>query len=155
MNARRDVPQTMRALKTLFRALVDRVGGCEAAAACARPGRSQIASYYDMTSEAFAPIDVISDLEAAAQEPLVTSELARRQGYVLVPVEPQGNGELPASMAAFGREVSEVFSTYADAMADGKLCDAEREDLERQLLDVVRVAQGSVAVLRRQRGASA
>lgn len=155
MNARRDIPQSMRALKTLFRALVDRVGGCEAAAACARPGRSQIASYYDMTSEAFAPVDVIADLEAAAQEPLITTELARRQGYVLMPIEPQGNGELPASMASFGREVAEVFSTYADAMADGNLSRGEAEDLERQLLDVVRVANGSIAVLRRQREASA
>lgn len=150
MNARRDIPPTMRALKTLFRALVDRVGGCEAAAACARPGRSQIASYYDMTSEAFAPIDVVVDLEAAAQETLITSEMARRQGYALVPIEPQGNGELPTSMASFGREVAEVFATYADAMADGKLSRDEAEELERQLLDVIRVANGAVAVLRRR-----
>lgn len=150
MNARRDIPQTMRALKTLFRAIVDRVGGCDAAAACSRPGRSQIASYYDMTSEAFAPVDVVADLEAAAMEPLITAELARRAGYALVPVDAQGSGELPSSMAAFGREVAEVFATYAEAMADGKLERCEAEHLQRQLLDVIRVANGSAALLRRR-----
>jgi hypothetical protein len=150
MNARRDIPQSMRALKSLFRALVDRVGGCEAAATCTRPGRSQIASYYDMTSEAFAPVDVVADLEAVAQEPLITAELARRAGYALVPIEPHGNGELPASMAAFGREVAEVFATFAESMADGTLSRDEAEAMQRQLLDVIRVGNGALAVLRRR-----
>jgi hypothetical protein len=151
MNARRDIPQAMRALKTLFRVLVvDKVGGCDAAAACTRPGRSQIASYYDMSSEAFAPVDVVADLEAAAQEPLITAELARRAGYALVPVDAHGNGELPASMAAFGREVAEVFATFAEGMADGTLSRDEAENLQRQLLDVIRVGKSAVAVIRRR-----
>lgn len=83
-------------LRTAFRRLVKAVGGVEAGAGMTRVSKTTLATYYDRNSvpQAWAPMDVIIDLEDAAGEPLVTRELARALGYELVPAvdEPQSAG---------------------------------------------------------------
>lgn len=44
MSPRRDIPEAHRALKALFRVLLGRCGGLDAAAASVRVGRSKLAT---------------------------------------------------------------------------------------------------------------
>jgi hypothetical protein len=152
MSPRRDVPEAHRALKTLFRAVLQRCGGLDAAASCVRVGRSQLANYTDMHSDQFAPLDVVAELEAVAGEPLVTAELARRAGCLLVPMVTGGEESLAQYMAQLGRELGEVFAGYAGAMADdGRVDAAEAEGMERELGDLIRVATRALGTLRQGR----
>lgn len=153
MSPRRDIPEKDRALKALFRVLLTRCGGLDAAATCVRVGRSQLANYTDMHSDQFAPADVVAELEAVAGEPLVTAELARRAGCILLPVAGEGDGQLTQDMAALAKEVGETFAAYGHAMAnDGQVDAVEAERVERELADVMRVAAQALNHLRRARG---
>lgn len=153
MSPRRDIPDHHRALKAMFRVLIGKCGGLDASAAVVRVGRSQLANYTDMHSDQFAPADVVADLEAVAGEPWVTSELARRGGFILLPAVPEGDGVLAKDMAALCREFSEACGAYADAMSnDGQVDMAEAERIARELGDVVRIASGALAHLRKARG---
>lgn len=134
----RDPAPEARAFKTLTRALIERLGGLEAAAACSRLARSRLADCQHMHTEAFLPLDVVARLEAVAGEPLITQEMARRAGCVLVPVEPVAEGEDAELMAHIGREVGEAFAAYAAGMRDGSLDGEDRARLARELGDLQR-----------------
>lgn len=152
MSPRREIPEAHRALKALFRVLLQRCGGLDAAAACVRVGRSQLANYTDMHSDQFAPVDVVAELEAVAGEPVVTADLARRAGCILLPVVDHAEGRLGQDMAQLGREVGEVFAAYAESLShDGQMDPAEAERVERELADVVRVATRALGSLRAPR----
>lgn len=152
MNPRRDIPPAHRPLKSLFRALVDLVGGTDAAAACCSVGRSQIASYQNMGDDAFARVDVVADLELAGGEPLITAEMARRGGYALIPLDTRGEGELAAGMARLGRESAEVFTAFMEANADGRVTIDEIDAQIREHQDLLRVVKGNLSILARMRG---
>jgi hypothetical protein len=152
MSPRRDIPERDRGLKALFRALLTRCGGLDASASCVRVGRSQLANYTDMASDQFAPVDVVAELEAVAGEPLVTAELARRAGFLLIPVVADAEGHLAQDMAQLGREIGEAFAAYAEAMGnDGRLDAAEADRVERELADVARIATRALNTLRQAR----
>jgi hypothetical protein len=136
------------ALKTLTAALVKQAGGLEACAAATGLPRSTLAEYYAPGSPLHAPVDAVAELERCTQTVLVTAELARRAGYALVPLDAApGAGSFGRCLAAFGREVAEVFAAHAEAMADGRLSAAEAERVERELLDVIRAAYQAVRAL--------
>lgn len=124
-------------LKAATRALVERLGGIEAAAAVpgCRVGKSVLAAAYAPSEPGSAAIDVIAALEAAAGEPLVTAELARQAGCRLVPLVEAAEsdalilGRLAASMAAGGR----LADTVARALADGALSPTERAQAQADL----------------------
>lgn len=152
MSPRRDVPAHLRALKALFRALVERCGGFDAAAACTRVSRSQLHNYTDMHSDQFAPVDVVADLEATAGEPLVTAELARRAGWLLMPLPVGGEGRLSQNIAQLARETGEACASFVEAIGnDGRIDPAEAERIERELADVARVVGQALATLRQVR----
>lgn len=121
-----------RALKTLFRVLVAEAGGLDAAAACVRVGRSRLAEYYALDGDAFAPVDVVARLEAIVGRPLVTAELARRAGCALEPLGGGALGRIDVLLARVGAEVGQVNAAYAEALADGGLCAADRARLARE-----------------------
>lgn len=150
----RDFTPQERALKARFGILVKRCGGYVAAAAGCRVGSTQLNNYASMFHDQFAPLDVVADLEDIAGEPIVTAEMAHRAGYVLVPVDAQGEGQLASSMAKLGKEVGESFGAYGDAMADGRLSPPEMERLARELADVAAAAKAALAVLTRKMGAA-
>ncbi len=152
MSPRRDIPQQHRSLKALFRVLIARCGGLDAAATCVRVGRSQLHNYCDMNSDQFAPIDVVAELEAVAGEPLVTADLARRAGCILLPVVGEGDGLLAQDMAAIAIEIGDTFEAYGRAMGnDGRVDAGEAEQLERELADVMRVTSRALNNLRKAR----
>ncbi|MBS7789255.1 hypothetical protein KTR66_04580 [Roseococcus sp. SDR] len=117
-----------------------------------RVKHSQLANYYDMKCDQFVPVDVVADLEAVLGEPLVTADLARRAGCILLPVPSEGDGLLARHIARLADEASHVFSAYGHAIAnDGKVDPSEAEKLERELADVVRVGTAALAHLRAAR----
>nr|WP_314074851.1 hypothetical protein [uncultured Roseococcus sp.] len=152
MSPRRPHRDADRSLKVLTRALVQRVGGFEAAASCVRVGISRLHDYTDPKTDSFAPVDVIAALEEMADEPLVTAEMARRAQQILVPLDVQGQGEIAEAMAKLGKEIGEGFAAYAEAMMDGELERPEMERMARELSDVVGVASSAVGILQRKIG---
>lgn len=152
MSPRRALADRDRALKMLTKALVQRIGGFEAAASYVRVGISRLHDYTDMKTDGFAPVDVIAALEEAAEEPLVTAELARRASHVLVPIDAQGEGEIAAAMSKLGKEVGDTFSAFGDAMLDGRMDRPEMERLARELAEVAAVARAGIAILARKLG---
>jgi hypothetical protein len=129
-----------RALKTAAHVLVGEVGGLDAAAAATRVGRSNLSDYGRPGQPHFMPIDVVLDLEIALHRPVVTQQLALAQGYDLVRIvaDPAG-GLVPAQLAAMGRETAALFATAAVALADGRLCPAERAALSGHAAELRRV----------------
>lgn len=74
------------ALKAAFRRLVRAAGGGRASAAVTVVDAARISLYGNPNTPDSARCDVIADLEGETGDPIVTRELARLSGYVLVPV---------------------------------------------------------------------
>lgn len=142
----------LRGLKTAMRALVQRVGGLEAAATVTRVRPSQLASYYDPHQpQQLMPADVVADLEHVAGEPLVTAQLARLAGHMLLPMSP-GFGSEARAIAAVFQETGELGARWASAMDDGQLDDADRERVLAELGDLQRAAARAMALLTAKKG---
>ena len=136
-----------RALKTGFRVLVQHCGGLEAAAAATRVAKTALAAGYDQeAADRFAALDVVADLERAAGQPVITRLLAAMHGMALVHVEPLSGCALRA-IAEVGQKSSEVFARFGFAVADGAITQGERDDLRREMLDLVAVASEAAAIL--------
>lgn len=118
--------EDLRALKTAFRRLIAVVGGLVAASACVRVSTSQLARYYDLNDlGTFPPLDVVTQLERIAGEPIVSVEQARLTGHRLVPEQAADSATLAAEVAAFARAAGEVPAALCDALADGRMSQAE------------------------------
>ena len=148
----RDITATDRAaIKTATRLLVKRVGGLDAAASACRYAKSAIAATYDPhRMDRSMPIDVVADLEAVAEAPLITEVLARLSGHALVPIGAGGGMEAQA-IARVGQRAAEVFAAWAAAHADARVTDAERQRVAQELLELQRACMQAVAALLPQR----
>lgn len=131
-------PRDYAALKTAFRRLVDKIGGVEAAASYCRVHFSKIAEYYSPNHPLrFVPADVIADLEAAAEEPIVTRELARIAGYTMTPFDASGD-PMHSALGAALRESAEAAACGLDALGDGVVSDDEAAIIGAHAADSVR-----------------
>ena len=144
--------QAYLGLKTATRLIIHDLGGIDAAAAASRVGRSQFSDYTQPGSDRFIPVDVLLDVEALADAPHVTAALARTLGYELTPVMPRDRGQLGEALARLSLEVGELFATASRAFSDGRLTDEEREQMAKDIDDVVRVGNEARALLRRDIG---
>lgn len=154
MNPRRYTPGIDRPLKTAFRDLVlNRVGSVDAALATygVRVGRSQLGSYLNPHEDAFARIDVVAALEDAAGEPIVTAELARRAGCILLPIDPGGDGELALGMAKLSKETGEAIAAFIESSKDGKHTLEEIDHLISEVSDVHTTSARTLRALRAMR----
>lgn len=116
-----------QALKAAARQLVKANGGAVAAATVTRGDHQSISRYgsaHPDNADRFMPIDVLADLESECEQPVLTRELARLSGHVLVPVpHVTGSGRpLGIKTAQALKETSEVFVALAEAIGDGHLC---------------------------------
>jgi hypothetical protein len=137
----------LAAVKTASRALVERLGGLEAAALVCRynpPALSEACSLH--RTDRTLPADVVADLERAAGEPLVTRLLARLQGQALVPMVNASTVEARAIAALF-RQFGAVSETYAAGMEDAVLSPAERQALADGALALSAACQQAAASL--------
>ena len=124
---------TRAALKTTFRALINRLGGYEAAAAACERSPSRLHGYADPTAlDRFVPVDVLAELESCAGVPLVTAALARASGFMLVRQAAPGPCGVRAVGEALGA-IAPLLGNMAAALLDHHISPAERAQMLPQL----------------------
>lgn len=130
------------ALKSATRRLVAASGGLEALAAdpAMRVGRASLSNYQNPDQPAFAPLDVIADLEAAGACSYGTEALCRLAGGVFLPILSGPGRGLNADVAALAKEIAEVFGAHAAALADGRVSCREMQAMLRQLDEALAAA---------------
>ena len=125
-----DLTPAQAALKTATKLLISRVGGLEAASEVCRVGVSTLSYYQDMhRPAAWMPIDVVAQLEAIAQSRPVTEALARAHGCRVVDEVSASTPQIATSMAQFARASGETVGSLVAALADGRIEEAERDDV--------------------------
>lgn len=148
MSGRRLDSDGLAALKAASRLLLGDFGKLEVAVMACRLGMSQLHACASANDpERTLPIDVVAQLERAAGTHPVTAALALLQGCIVVPIAATGGGDLGALLAKLGREVGDVFSASAAALADGRVSEAERATLARELAELIAAGQQALAVL--------
>ncbi|MGI2036391.1 hypothetical protein ACRQ1B_28850 [Rhizobium panacihumi] len=129
-------------LSAAIRTAYDRVGGVSKFAGHTRPKLATLSKYAsdsDQNAETIMPIDVAIDLDRKAGQPIVTARMASILGYDVVP-------KIVAPMLAGGLTEADALDVMAEAMdfvrairgalADGKVCAMDRENLRREWLDL-------------------
>jgi hypothetical protein len=122
-------------VKSMTRALVERVGGIEAAAMFTRVGRSHIARYYEPHGLEFMPADVVADLEDVAGAPILTRALADLAGYVLFPKPPSvADARWARELGRLAAETGDVMKRLGDSLADdGRISAAEAARIRKEV----------------------
>ncbi|MBC9177813.1 phage regulatory CII family protein [Pseudoroseomonas ludipueritiae] len=142
------------ALKSLTRVLIEQVGGIDAAVAVLNAGgtrgvrRSQVSNYYNPHCNQFLPVDLLARLEEVADEPVITTELARRAGQVMTRPAGIPSDCLLQDLAELQAEAGDVARAVADGMRDGHLCDEDLARLEREAMQLHGRACEALATLR-------
>jgi hypothetical protein len=137
------------ALKTLARVLIEKSGGLEAAAAClrGRVGRSQLANYQSPHHDQFMPVDVAARLSVVTGDACLIEEMAKRMGFRLVPIGAVEAGCAVQIVSAVAQETNEALQALSAGMADGMICERDRDRIQGELLDVARRASEGAAAL--------
>lgn len=115
-----------KAIKAAIRRLNKQAGGVESATFVTRVKKTHLADYGNINCpDKFMPADIIADLEADTGQPIITRELAKITGHVLLPVEVNlSKSEWAIRLAKIGKEASDVFAKASDALADDGDIDA-------------------------------
>jgi hypothetical protein len=142
-----------RRLKKGTRDLVDLLGGSTGAAKTVRqPGRQPRISNYTLNNcDAFAPIDLIVELEEAAAgapgAPFAVRAMAYELGFELFKLpslDAVRDGcaveDWSAHLASIAQEAGDLIGRLGAALADKTLNAAERRDLIRDARELVTVA---------------
>lgn len=142
-------------LKAAFRQLVRAFGGMDATAVATGYAQSTVSDWASAQKAAFAPLHVVSQLEACTVghpgHPHVTRLLARRAGFLLVERHDDAQAVHPlAGIAAIAAELGDVSRVVAAAAADGEVDDTER----CAALNAVRALEAATAALRVALGGS-
>jgi hypothetical protein len=140
-------PRDLRALKTGLGLLIRDVGGLEAAASVTGYSHGRLSEAASVHNEARWPrVDHVAELEAVAGQPRVTFHLARLPGCTLLPM-PVAHGDCGMAIGAVLRTAGEFGGRAAEAMADGRLDDAERAALVERLAALKRAVAHAEAVI--------
>ena len=133
-------------LKQTTHELIERCGGPREAARHTRVSAAALFQYNDDEDERcrdrYVPVDVVQDLEAISDYPLVTEWLASRAGWLLLPSPAQEFLEthLQIDIVEVGEETAQLFRDWADFVGnDGVIDRAEAEALLRDNLKLLRV----------------
>ncbi|WP_108661059.1 phage regulatory CII family protein [Acuticoccus kandeliae] len=150
-------------LKAASRDLVRAVGGVTKAAQVTRLDAGRISRAASNNDSSFLPLDVVADLEAHAEDPIVTRVLAGMSGFTVVPDEVTPSRSSPLQLlTAVVKEGADVVATLTEAYADGELDLDEiamaqeqiRQDMEalanlnKRLADLAREKAGVVSIKR-------
>jgi hypothetical protein len=137
--------------KRAARALIEAVGGVEAAAGFCRIGKSQLSDCCNPNILAFLPSDVIEDLEALAPDPVMTRMLAGAQAHDCVR-RPDGllsDADFCPALAAAVKEFDEAQRKIIEALPGGVTAAEIRDgNILGELEDVQRSAAQLTALCR-------
>lgn len=141
------------ALKTAVKRLVAAVGGQEAAASVTRVVASKLNEYGSaQMSLRHMPVDVLLDLETCLGAPVVTAELARLQGFALLPVQ-LGEGDVAKALSDVARDCGQTLSDAMRALADG-MPPGEIDVVCRDLAELQSAVNGAIGVLASRKAAA-
>lgn len=133
-------------LKRATRDLVRALGGIEVAADDLGKGKSTVHRWTDRNeADHFINIEDLAHLEAAAHRPLVTEQLARMAGCVLVTL-PDDDLREPGAMADhmmdIMAQVGRLTLAVQAALHDGQVCAREVRELRALLADLITSGAG-------------
>lgn len=138
----------LEGLKRASGAAVEAAGGVVAVAEKLGQARSKIsekASPFHL-DRAFTVLDV-AEIERLGKSPAITRELARLQGFDLVPVGRFDIEDPHLHLARVIAETGEVTALTAQALSDGKVSTAEARTLVREGQQAITALQAYVAQL--------
>lgn len=140
--------EQLAALKTATRVLIARVGGLVAAASVCRLEVARLSECQSQNHPgSLLPIDVVLQLEAVAEDAVVTGALARLQGLSVGSADACPRVDIGRSVAAASRSAGAAAATFLEAMADGQVDARERVALRKHFEDVRDAANASLAAL--------
>tara|TARA_B100000678_G_scaffold276788_1_gene269948 strand:+ start:255 stop:740 length:486 start_codon:yes stop_codon:yes gene_type:complete len=132
-------------LKVASRALVRSYGGQEAAAALLPRRHQHYSNCGNPHTEDFLTIDEVAQLEDRTAGlpgyPAVTRALAKRQGFILIPM-PQASegGAVEALVMELASEFGDVAQAVRDALVDREWTKAEKAEALHQLEEMTAVS---------------
>lgn len=127
-----------QAIKAATRRLVSAAGGPSAASDVTRGAHQHMSAYgsaHPDQADRFMPVDVVADLEAQVEQPILTAALARLGGFLLVP-QPRADrlgAALAIAAAKALKETSEVFVSVAERSADGEICADDAAAISKEI----------------------
>lgn len=124
-------------LKAATRRLVRMCGGIVAAAETTRVDKGRMSRYCDAKEDLFAPIDVIADLEAEVNEPIVSSLINDMCSESRVPRQPTDPG---LHLHKLTKELGDVAGAVLEAQKDGRYSINELETIHKEMEDLLRRA---------------
>lgn len=115
-----------QALKAAVRRALILAGGGDSVQYATRvkaPALSRYASSQEEHQENHCPIDVALDLDLEAGQPVITTLMARAQGYDLHPTEPAIYSDIPwcSKLGAIARQDGLLHGMIGEALADGQI----------------------------------
>lgn len=131
------------------RAVKQAGGGLRELAGMTRLSSAQLSRFGDLSTDQWVPLDVAADLDSLAGEPVITRALAEMLGFDLVSA--RGGVEMASvtqHLAGIARESGDVLSSFAQAVADGRITPAEAMVIERDLADLDAQVQAARATCR-------
>lgn len=132
-------PQKAR-VKRVTRSAIECCGGIEAVVAMdGMRGKSQVSRWHALNEPDLPPVDCAAAMDAVAvaegREPPFATFFAQEADRVLIAppaVEPGRAGWL-ARMSSLATASGELHSEFCDALADGRLCDHDRDELRAEV----------------------
>lgn len=138
MNIRQLAAADYLQIKAAFRRLVKRCGGLEAAASCTRADTSRLSKYQNADDPLFAPIDVVADLEAEVNEPIVSDLVNSMCSDSRIARNPEAPGN---HLHVLTKEMGDVAARLIEAQQDGKYTLTELRLIEKEIQDLILAAQ--------------
>ncbi|MEP9397948.1 phage regulatory CII family protein [Mesorhizobium sp. KR2-14] len=125
-----------RRLKAATERGIKRAGGGSMLAEQTRVEAAQLSKYKAVQEDAaFMPIDVAVDCDMVSGSPVILSTMASLLGYSVAPCAPERVKYAPELVGTLIRETGEVSAVILEAMADGKLTEAERAVIAKEIDD--------------------
>ncbi|WP_428968061.1 phage regulatory CII family protein [Sphingomonas sp. Xoc002] len=145
---------TRQALKRATDDMLSSLGGQTKAAPFTRVGQSTLSTYASRNNpDAFAPIDVIADLEPLTREfpdyPAVTRALCAINGGVFVPLPdvPTSDADLLTMMGRLSKEAGDVTQEICAALSDGRIDRVEQAKIRREVRHLLEIAVALDAIV--------
>jgi hypothetical protein len=138
------------ALKAHCRDLVAACGGPKRAAEITRGHASHISeSIAPHHGDRFLAIDQVMDLESECGLPAVTQFLAGAHGFDLVPRSGSAAAISPVQhLSRLAKESGDVIQQMAEAVSDGEVSRAERDQMLREMQQLIDAAHAAMADLK-------
>lgn len=131
-------------LKAAIRRAIEIAGGARSFAAVTRIKEGNLSKYgspNEEHAETFMPIDVAVEADLEAGSPIIVSAMAEMLGFKLVPingVDENATVVTAADALNIANETGDVIRSITSALADGKICAADRKDITREVDEAVK-----------------